>query len=52
MTILRDSVQIPKSSKSLGLLRLAAEEGRHIQIVRRNFMAHLADVLLHLMNHV
>ena len=26
MTILRDSVQIPKSSKSLGLLRLATEE--------------------------
>jgi len=36
----------------LSLLRLAAEERRHIQIVRRNFMAHLADVLLHLMNNV
>ena len=52
ITILRDSLQLPKSSKSLGLLRLAAEERRHIQIVRWNFVAHLADVLLHLMNNV
>ena len=35
-----------------GFLRLAAEEGGHIQIVRWNIMAHFADVLLHLMNDV
>jgi hypothetical protein len=39
-------------AKGLGLLGLAAKERRDVQIVRGNFVANVADVLLHLMDDV
>src|SRR6266568_859546 len=36
----------------LRLLRLAAKECRHVQIVRRNFLADFADILLDLVDHI
>src|SRR5258708_19375126 len=36
----------------LGFLRLPAQEGRHIEVVRRNIVANLADVLLDLVHDI
>ena len=48
----RAPTTLGKGKGRLGFLGLAAEECRHVQIVRGNFVADVADVLLHLMDDV
>ena len=42
----------PKGQRRLGFLGLAAEECRYVQVIRGNFVADFADVLLDLVDYV